>query len=571
MELVTSRPRVLGWLRSAAILDGDWGTSVAYVLGLAFYHAGYFSSWHLMLMLMLTALIAFNYTTICRLYPGGGGVYASVSHRSRPLAVIGALLLSADYVVTVSLSVLDGCHYLNLPAPQVCAIFLILTIGVLNFFGPRHAGSVAIVISSATLFFLLILAIKVLPVATSHIAFHPSPTGLKDNWTIFVSIILSISGIEAISNMTGLMKNPTRDSRKAIFAVLAKISIVTMVLGLAMNAIPNLDRTAHQDNMIRFIGEHYIGNWYGYFIGAALGFLLISAGNTAINALVSLQYMMSVDGELPRGLRRLNKFGVPFFPLLIATSIPIIVLLIISDVLTLSSLYAIGVVGAVLINIGSTGTDRSIKLAWWIRLFMMCSAVVLFFIEATIAVEKTKALIFALTVLAFGLGARELGKRQSVVQQMTRAAQAVSAAVLPKTEAAFTAVGKMMVAVRGGAQNLLVLACQDAKLRNAFLFIIQVKPISVGILPDRVPSETSNNIEWIDNICREYKIPYRIINILSPEVGYTIAEQAATLGIDRLILGAPQRSLVEKALRGDIIREVSQLLPEEIQLVIYRS
>jgi amino acid transporter len=571
MELATSRPRVLGWLRSAAILDGDWGTSVAYVLGLAFYHAGYFSSWHLLLMLMLTALIALNYITICRLYPGGGGVYASVSHRSRPLAVIGALLLSADYVVTASLSVLDGCHYLNLPAPQIWAIFLILGIGVLNFFGPRHAGSVAIAISTATLLVLFILVVKVFPVAASHFVFQPVPGGLKNNWVIFVSIILSISGIEAISNMTGLMKNPTKDSRKAILAVLLKISIVTIILGFAMNAISNLHPTDHQDNMIRFIGEHYMGNWFGYFIGVALGFLLISAGNTAINALVSLQYMMSIDGELPHGLRRLNKFGVPFFPLLVATFIPIFILILVPDVLTLSSLYAIGVVGAIMINIGSTGTDTSMKLKWWIRGFMICSTVVLFFIEITIAVEKTKALIFAVSVLTVGLAARELGKRQSVILQVARAAQAVSAAVLPKVEASFTAAGKMMVAVRGGAQNLLVQACEDAQLRKSFLFVLQVKPISVGILPDKIPAESHNNTEWIDKVCREFKIPYRIINILSPEVGYAIAEQAATLGIDRLILGAPQRSLVEKALRGDVIREVSQLLPEEIQLVIYRA
>ncbi len=36
--------------------------------------------------------------------------------------------------------------------------------------------------------------------------------------------------------------------------------------------------------------------------------------------------------------------------------------------------------------------------------------------------------------------------------------------------------------------------------------------------------------------------------ILTNEVGYTIAEQAATLGVERLVLGATQRSLVDKAL-----------------------
>ena len=56
-------------------------------------------------------LIGTCYMTICRIYPDGGGVYSSVKHRSQTLAVIGALLLIADYVVTVSLSVLDSFHF----------------------------------------------------------------------------------------------------------------------------------------------------------------------------------------------------------------------------------------------------------------------------------------------------------------------------------------------------------------------------------------------------------------------------------------------------------------------------
>ncbi|MFM2082516.1 MAG: hypothetical protein RL380_1207, partial [Verrucomicrobiota bacterium] len=31
------RPRNLGWARAAALLYGDWGTSKAYVIGLAFF------------------------------------------------------------------------------------------------------------------------------------------------------------------------------------------------------------------------------------------------------------------------------------------------------------------------------------------------------------------------------------------------------------------------------------------------------------------------------------------------------------------------------------------------------
>jgi amino acid transporter len=570
MELSTSRPRVIGWLRSAAILDGDWGTSICYVLGIAFYRAGYFSGWHLMMMLVFTALIAVNYISICRLYPAGGGVYSSVSHRSRTFAVIGALLLSADYVVTASLSVLDACHYLALGNPELWAIGIILGIGALNWFGPRHAGSVAILISFATLAGLMMLVAVTFPAATRHIALVPEPGGVMKNWGSFVAIILSISGIEAISNMTGVMKDPTRSSRKAILSVLAKISIATIVLGLAMLAIPHLDPVEHKEEMIRYLGEFYVGNWFGPIIGLLLGLLLVSAGNTAINDLISIQFLMSVDRELPRSLRLLNKFGVPMIPLAVATMAPIVVLLLVHDVITLSELYAIGVVGAILINIASTGTDMSLKLPTPTRLFMIFSAAVLFLVETTIAVEKTKAVIFASSVLVAGLIAREFARRQRVVVEPVPVPASISK---PATRMELSPItSKVMVAVRGPGEMLLRQACEDAQVRKAFLFVLQIKQVAIsGMLPDRIPEESFGNYAWIEKICKEYHLPFRTITVLSPEVGYTIAEQAATLGVDRLILGATQRSLVDKALRGDVIKTVSALLPEEIQLAIYRT
>src|SRR5438309_3980548 len=78
----TKRPRNVDAPRAAAILYGDWGTSKAYVIGLAFAVAGYSSFWLIAAMCLLTALVGVNYMTICRHYPDGGGVYATVRHRS---------------------------------------------------------------------------------------------------------------------------------------------------------------------------------------------------------------------------------------------------------------------------------------------------------------------------------------------------------------------------------------------------------------------------------------------------------------------------------------------------------
>jgi amino acid transporter len=565
-EYATSRPRVLGWVRSAALLDGDWGTSIAYVLGISFALSGYSSFWFLGMMLAFTALIAFNYVHICRLYPNGGGVYSSVYHRSKTLAVIGALLLAADYVITMALSVLDACHYFDLPSPEVWAIGIILCLGVLNWYGPRHSGVFAIGISLATITTIGIIVVASAPTSVQAATIVRPDGGIPENWEHFVGIILSISGIEAISNMTGLMKNPNRDSRRAIFSVLTKVMIGTIFLGLAMHAIPNL--TGHTEDMVRFLGEHYVGQWFGWVVAIALGLLLISAGNTALNGLVSVQFLMSVDRELPSPLRRLNRHGVPVLPLVIATAAPIVVLLFVHDVLTLAQLYAIGVVGAMFVNVGSTATDYSLPLRRWLRWLMFGSALVLFFIEISIAVQKPKAAIFASAVLVVGLGARALSRRARV-PEVVPATEGVQPARprrhvrrrLPST--------RYLVAVKDTSDRLLNFAIEEAKARDALLVVLRVREIAVGALPGKLELSTNGIEQKIEDLCSEAGINYEIVTVPSYEVGYTIAEQAATFGADRVILGATHRGVLENALKGNVIRAVSQLLPEEVQLVIY--
>lgn len=566
IEYATSRPRVLGWLRSAAFLDGDWGTSIAYVLGIGFALGGYTSFWHLMMMLALTVLVAINYMTICRLYPNGGGVYSSVYHRSHTLAVIGALLLGADYVITMSLSILEACHYFGLENAPIWAIAFILCLGSFNWFGPKQTGAMALVISMSTLLSLATIIAFSAPTALTSAHIETPRGGFFQNWGIFAAIILSISGIESISNMTGLMKDPTRDSRRAISAVLSKIVVATIFLTLAMHAVPGLQ--GRTEDMLRFLGEYYVGGWFGWVVGLALGLLLLSAGNTAMNGLVNIQFLMAVDKELPQSLRRLNRYGMPIIPLIIATIAPVIILLIVHDVLILAHLYAIGVVGAILINIGSTATDNSLGIKKNIKLLMIVSAVVLFFVEISIAVEKPDAALFAGIVLFVGLSARELARRKRIV-----AIPAVEVAAAPVLRRVKTGKGapraKFLLAMKDTSDRLLRFAIEEAKARNALLYVLRVKEIAVGSLPEKLQLAGNGTERKVAEILDSADVNYHIISIPSNEVGYTIAEQAATLGVDRVILGATRRGLLEQALKGSVINSVSTLLPEDVQLVIF--
>src|SRR5207344_541217 len=135
------RPRNVDWKRAAALLYGDWGTSKAYVIGLAFLAAGFSSLPIILAVCAVTALVAINYAVICRHFPEGGGVYSAARSQGRLLAVVGALLLVADLTVTAALSGWSGLTYVISGVEQVSGLKFITdhialtTIGILIFLG----------------------------------------------------------------------------------------------------------------------------------------------------------------------------------------------------------------------------------------------------------------------------------------------------------------------------------------------------------------------------------------------------------------------------------------------------
>ena len=385
------RPRNVNTPRAAAILYGDWGTSKAYVIGLAFAVGGYSSFWLIALMCVLTALVGMNYMIICRLYPDGGGVYASVRHRSEIISIVGAFLLIADYLVTAAISALSGFQYLGVPHPEKFAAAAILIIGLLNLLGPKHTGGLAFLISVPTVIVVIILGLLSLPHLGTAIAnLQPLHGGLLHNWAGFVGIVLALSGVEAIANTTGVMRldpgstdahpSVVRTSTPAILWVMIEVCLFTALLGLAMNALGGLRASGGdvnapgaegvRDYMLRYMAQIFGGEALGPAFGQALGaivsivfaLLLLSATNTAIVDLITIQFLMARDRELPKVFQILNRWGVPSTGMLLATIVPMLLVIVVKDMAGLADLYAVGVVGAIATNLGATCTDRNARL-----------------------------------------------------------------------------------------------------------------------------------------------------------------------------------------------------------------
>jgi amino acid transporter/nucleotide-binding universal stress UspA family protein len=601
----THRPRTVDWKRAAALLYGDWGTSKAYVIGLAFVAAGFSSLPIILAVCAVTGLVGINYAVICRYFPDGGGVYSAARPQGRLLAVIGALLLLADLTVTAALSGYSGLSYVgNFPFFKdhivMATVVMLLIMGCVNYFGPKHSGSLAVLLSVPTACVVVLLVLVSVPHLTlTHL--EPPHESYEQLWVQFVGVILALSGVEAIANLTGVMKldpgstydkpSVARTSSKAIWPVAVEVVFGTALLGWAMLSLPKslaphmMDR---KEDMLRFLGEQFgaltitplFGQIFGWLIGIVFFFLLLSAANTAIVATIGLLFMMARDSEMPREFGGLNRHGVPRLPLLIAVGLPIIVLLISKDFEALAGLYAIGVVGAIAVNLGSCTFNKTIGFAWYDRVLFGITFLILFAVELTLAKSKPDALFFVVCVLGGGLGLRAYSLKRSGLTTVTvtrEVAEVVSPEAVEKLQPQLEEGQRIMVAARG-VTPVLRFACEEAQLRKATLYVLYVKEIAVFVASGPTRMEKP---KWQDDphaqaimslvmkIGAERGINVMPIYLESEDAASTILDLAATLGIDYLMIGSSHRMTMTRLLRGDVVQKVATGLPEDIQLVIY--
>ena len=603
------RPRNVDWKRAAALLYGDWGTSKAYVIGAAFLAADWASLPIILAVCLLTCVVGYNYSIICKYFPDGGGVYSAARSQSRLLAVVGALLLVADLTVTAALSGWSAMTYFKVPKDYLiyATVGLILLVGMINSFGPKHTGSMAMLLAIPTVvvvIMIIVFSLPVWPVAGPQLTLahlEPSHESFRDNWIAFVGVILALSGVEAIANLTGVMKldpgstmdRPTvaKTARKAIWLVALEVVVGTALLGWAMLS---LDKSLHPEmldrweDMLNLLAEQYgakafgphFGQVFSLVTGVIIGLLLLSAVNTAIGALIGLLYLLGRDGEMPRPFTRLNRHGVPWLPLALGTTLPVLVVLFSPNQLSLMELYAIGVTGAIAVNLGSCLFNKTLKLRWFEFAIMAMTFLVLAGVEITLAKTKPNALFFICCILTVGLALRAYSQRRAGLRTVT-ISQQIAAVVAPETLPDFKlnlSPGQTILVAARGLTPVLRFAMEEARLRQGPLYVLYVKELAVAV-PGRL--ETTERAQWQDDrqaaeimttmleLGRQSDVSVVPLYVVSENAPGTILDLAATLGVDILMLGAPHRNRLLSLLKGDVVTEVARNLPENIQLLIH--
>lgn len=643
VSIESHRPRNLDWKRAAAFLYGDWGTSKAYVVGIVFATAAFASLPTILAVCLITGLVGINYAVICRYFPDGGGVYSAARGQSRMLAVIGALLLVADLTVTAALSGWEAMRYFNIGSnlTPFATMIAIVGFGLLNSYGPRHSGGIAMWLAVPTVGVVILLICLSLPHLTTANLERPHENWAAQ-WVHFTAAILALSGVEAIANLTGVLKldpgstpqkpKVSKEASKAIFPVALEVTVGTALLGWAMLSLPKhleKEMEAHHESMLRYMGEYYgtfFGDWLkgaaehlfgsgfgsslkgagahyfgpqflasmsagqmasnviGMIIGIVMGLLLLSAVNTAIAAMIGVMYMLARDGEMPRPFQKLNRYGVPELPLILAVALPIVVLCFTlvdtkGALQMLAGLYAIGVVGAIAVNLGSCTFNKELPLKWHERGLFAFTFIVLFGVEITLAYTKHDALFFVLCVVAGGLSLRAWSHKVSGLETVT-VAREVADLLKPETVEAMRPQleeGQRILVAAQGLTPVMNFALDETQLRKGMLYVLYVKKVAVTFaqLPGerRQKWEDDPRASAIMSVMMKQGMDREITVVplfaVSDDPAAVILDFAATLGVDYLFLGGSHRQRITSLLAGDVISQVAAALPEEIRLVIY--
>lgn len=241
-------------------------------------------------------------------------------------------------------------------------------------------------------------------------------------------------------------------------------------------------------------------------------------------------------------------------------------LMFISDVAGLANLYAIGFVGAIAINLGATSTNFTLSLKPWERALMMGTCAVMTLIEITLFIDKPQARGFVIAVIGIGLLLRAL-----VIEQ----AEKISVPTpeqnpLPMLNG--NVKDAILVAVTGLSKSL-DFALEETKARKIPLYVLFVRE-------QRITTDRDNERLWSEDegcrkvfdyvIAKSEKGTIGFLYTITAHSSHSIIEIAKQKKVNSVILARKRDDAYSflHSLRGNTVREITQRLPKDINLIV---
>jgi len=607
----TRETRQLNWFLAWAVVFCDIGTSVYYVPGILY---GYVKDATPFFVLLTTGgfiLLSLKYIEISWRNPEGGGVVTITTKAFGPMwGCLGGMLITVDYFLTTAISAVAGFQYIGSGFPALDAhIVLLACIGVgilavLNVVGIRESAAVALVMAGASFVVnLVVILLALFTMDTQQWSTVLSKLGTGNGISHYQLLVgfssawLAFSGLESISQLSPAMRLPLRHTtRWAMAAVMITMVVTSPVLtALSIGLLPEHFKAAESERFISELGRIVGGFGVKLAVVLTASSLLLFASNTAIIGSYHV-FLALVKGEfLPKIISMRSKtFNTPHIAIVIATAIPILVILGSGgEMKILGDMYAFGLLGAFVFSSLSLDSIRwnlgRRDLGFWIGVLTTLMVMVAWGVNL---VEKQLATIFGGGVTAIGMlvavGVRRawfvdwLVKIPVIQRLQARAYRASEDLVEDELKGLVTLAEAVEVKPLYSSSTLLALRDESPRLiqegitrtkgrGESALYCIYVEEwpgLFAGDTPHAPNEQGVLTLKAAVQAVREKNIEIIPIWTVSHNAAEAIANAAKALDVDTVLIGASRRSAIYHMLRGHVLKGLTKKLPRDCHLMI---
>jgi len=271
-------------------------------------------------MALTVFIISYGYSRIIERFPSGGGGYVVATQLlGKRVGVVSGAALLVDYVLTITISIAAGAeaifsflppdwqhfHVLGMPLMLLFGLIGLGLLTVMNLRGVKESVSALVPIFVV---FLITHALAILLAIGGHLGNVPAvsaevSTSVKStvaSLSVFGALQLFIrayslgggtyTGIEAVSNGVGLMREPRVPTAKRTMVLMATSLALTaggiLLSYLLVHAMPEEGKTMNAVLLDRIAGDWHVADWpvgrwfviTALFSEAALLFVAAQAG-----------------------------------------------------------------------------------------------------------------------------------------------------------------------------------------------------------------------------------------------------------------------------------------------------
>ena len=379
-------------------------------------------------------------------------------------------------------------------------------------------------------------------------------------------------------------------------AVIVTMLVTSPVLtALAVGLLPDQIKATESERFISELGLVFGGFGVKLAVVMTASALLLFASNTAIIGAYHVFLALAGQGFLPNIIELRNRtFNTPHIAVLIATSVPILLILLTrGEMILLGDMYAFGLLGAFVFSSFSLDTIRwrlrRRDFGFWLGVLTTLMVVIAWGVNL---VEKQLATYFGATVTLIGMLVAIGVRRAWFIEALTqipfierlqeRAYRASEDLVEDELKGLVTLAEAVEVKPLYSSSTLLALRDENPRLvqegitrakgkGESAVYCIYVEEwpgLFAGTTPHVPNQQGIETLKAALQAVRGKQIEIIPIWMISHNAGEAIANAAKQLDVDAVIIGNSRRSVFYHMLRGHVLKGLMKRLPRDCHLVI---